>query len=132
MKVSFKYQHKKAQCKACKADIEVGQRAAWYYDHKEGGPYIRNGYHLECWIQKVFQWFDEHPFEHKTRGIRGKRFSPEVARERRNLTERYHRLMRKKRELIEVGDFNNVDVVELKREQVKRGMEELGGVPRSW
>ena len=133
MKVTFRWQQKVAVCKGCGGDIVKGSKAAWYYTQLDSGRFIANGYHMECWLQKIMDWFEQNPYVPKLRLRAPLAALPNEDRaKRKTLGKQYHRLVNARQRMIERGEFDHLDEGDKKIREVREEMEKIGGCPRKW
>ena len=68
----------------------------------------------------------------KPRGRKVQSILPMFKKQRALLTVKYHRLRHQKQDMINMGQFDGLAELEPKIREVISGMEQSGGIPKSW
>ena len=137
--VIIRWCRKKAKCRWCEEDIEVGQPEVMVMFWNKGNEHDRSWnkklyYHFpECYVSQGEDYLKRNPFVPHRRG-RKSTLSQEDRRKRYLLVRRFHSLVQRKDHIsVDYPDRLIVETDILKKmTAVANEMLDVGGVPPSW
>jgi len=136
MDVWTSYTSRKTPCWVCKEVMEQGERIIriQFKKRMDENTYTVRGYqHFGCWVENAEIWFESHPYIPPV-GNGGRpcmNLTEEDMRVRRSLAVQASGLRKRKKDMVGMGLWENVERIEEDINRLRIRYEEHGGVPRS-
>ena len=125
---SFGWCKRSGICAHCENELSIGEQQVKTKMQNPNGKYNSRREHIECFVERMYKWFNDHPFAPKKSGHKGGRkaldISPEGHRQRATLLQKKKRWEAKLDKFMELGLKYRIDeIIKILRDIDKKTQE---------